>query len=142
MASSGASGQLALDKGRKESNVDGSFATQEALTSPGKKRRGDDGDDSDDSPNDGRDSDHHKSAVAMPREIGHSVAVSPTSSTPGQPSGKRAKQAHDPNRSNFDGFGDYIAHKNASVRQRQAATAPLLESNIFAGVVVSCHVYV
>jgi hypothetical protein len=55
-------------------------------------------------------------------------------------SGKRGRtakqQAFDPNRSNFGGFGDYIAHKNAGVRQRQAVTAPARESDIFAGVVV------
>jgi len=51
--------------------------------------------------------------------------------------GRTAKQqAFDPNRSNFGGFGDYMAHKNAGVRQRQAVTAPARESDIFAGVVV------
>ena len=143
MASSGASGRPAL--------------SEQVLTSFGKKRRADD---DDDSYNDGRDDDHRKSPVTMSRESGHSAATSPKSAvtmphesghgavtsptsptsgqgTPGQPGGKRAKQAHDPNRSNFGGFGDYIAHKNAGVRQRQAATAPPLESNIFAGVVVS-----
>jgi hypothetical protein len=71
---------------------------------------------------------------------GPSAAVTDGDGASQPSSGKRGRtakqQAFDPNRSNFGGFGDYMAHKNAGVRQRQAVTAPARESDIFAGVVV------